>query len=247
MRVQSFLMRSSRHWVKPTLAAMLAGVLLGGFSVASPVCAADANSPFARWEKEIGAFEASDKTNPPPKNGILFVGSSSIRLWKSLAKDFPGQPVYNRGFGGSQIIDAVHFSDRIVIPYAPRLIVMYSGGNDINAGKSPERVFADFKAFVAAVHAALPRTRIAYIAIAPNPARWSQVERVRRANQLIEAFTRTDPRLDFIDVFPQMLGADVLPRPEIFVADRLHMNERGYALWREIVAPHLRSEGRANP
>ena len=224
--------------LRVTKSLLLAGLFLAGL----PTHAAETNShsPFAKWEKEISAFEASDKTNPPPKSAIVFVGSSSIRMWKSLAKDFPDRPVVNRGFGGSQVIDSVHFAGRIVLPYAPRQIVMYAGGNDINAGKTPEQVFADFEAFVAKVQGALPQVRIAYISIAPNPARWAQVERVRRANQMIADYTRTDPHLDFINVFPQMLGPDGQPKPDIYLNDRLHMNERGYALWREIVGGHLR-------
>jgi len=194
--------------------------------------------PFAA---DIAAFEASDKTNPPPSGAILFIGSSSIRLWKSLAQDFPAHKVINRGFGGSQIIDSVNYAERIVLPYQPRLIVLYAGGNDINGGKTPEQVFADYRSFVTKVHAALPRTKIAYISIAPNPARWVQVERVKAANQLIEAHTKTDPQLTFINVFPKMLGEDGQPKPDIYVADRLHMNEKGYALWKEIVAPYLAS------
>ena len=191
------------------------------------------------FEKEILAFEASDKTNPPPQGAVLFIGSSSIRLWKTLTTDFQKQKVINRGFGGSQISDSVNYAGRIAIPYHPRLIVFYAGGNDLHGGKTPERVFADYKAFVAKIHAALPRTRIAYISIAGNPSRWSEVERVKEANRLIEAQTKTDSRLQFINVFPRMLGEDGQPRPEIFVADRLHMNERGYQLWKEIVGPHL--------
>lgn len=183
---------------------------------------------------------ASDASNPPPRRGILFVGSSSIRLWKTLAADFPDLPVINRGFGGSQVIDSVNYADRIVLPYAPQHIVMYAGGNDINAKKSPAQVFADFQSFVATVHRHLPRTRISYISIAPNPARWAQVRDVREANRLIETFTRTDARLGFINVFPHMLGPDDKPRTEIFVDDRLHMNPRGYEIWKKVVGEHLR-------
>ena len=109
------------------------------------------------------------KINHPPKGAILFIGSSSIRLWKTLARDFPEHKVINRGFGGSQIIDSVRFAERVVLPYQPKRIVFYAGGNDINAGKAPEEVCADFKAFVEKVRGALPETRIAYISIAPNP------------------------------------------------------------------------------
>jgi lysophospholipase L1-like esterase len=192
-----------------------------------------------RWDTDIAIFEARDRTNAPPKDAILFIGSSSIRLWKTLERDFPEHKVINRGFGGSEIGDSVHFVDRIVVPYRPKLIVMYAGGNDINADKTPEQVAGNFKAFVEKVRARLPETRIAYISIAPNPARWSQVDRVKRANELIREFTRTNANLAFIDVFPHMLGEDGQPRPEIFVEDRLHMNERGYALWTKLVRPAL--------
>jgi len=193
----------------------------------------------ALFEKEILAFEAADKANPPPAGAMLFIGSSSIRLWTTLAEDFPKHRVINRGFGGSQIIDSVRYAKRIVLPYKPRLVVLYAGGNDLNGGKTPEQVVVDYLAFVKTVHDALPATRIAYISIAPNPARWAQVDRVRAANSLIEAHTRTDERLAFINVFPKMLGEDGQPLPEIFVADRLHMNPKGYELWRGIVGPVL--------
>jgi len=203
------------------------------------VCLSFGQSQTNNWENDIAAFEASDRTNPPPKTPIVFVGSSSIRLWKTLAQDFPKHHVINRGFGGSQISDSVQHADRIVIPYKPRLVVMYAGGNDIHGGKSPETVFNDFKAFVDKVHKALPRTRIAYISIAPNPARWAEVDRVRAANKLISDYTRKQRRTEFIDVFPHMLGPDGLPKPDIYVADKLHMNERGYALWTDIVKRRL--------
>ncbi len=195
-----------------------------------------------RWEADIKAFEAADKTNPPPQGAILFIGSSSIRLWKTLAQDFPQQPVINRGFGGSEIADSVYFTERIVFPYAPRMIVMYAGGNDINAGKSPEKVLGDFQAFVTKVRSRLPQTRIAFISVAPNPARWAQVEKVKDLNQRVEVFCREGERLTFINVFPHMLGEDGQPRPEIFVKDRLHMNAQGYAIWKQVVAPFLKPE-----
>jgi len=193
-----------------------------------------------RWDKDIAAFEAQDKTNPPPKGAILFIGSSSIRLWKTLAEDLPEHKVINRGFGGSEIADSVHFVDRIVVPYQPKRIVMYAGGNDINGGKTPERVASDFKAFVSKVHAKLPETKISYISIAGNPARWAQVERVKTANALIREFTTIDKRLSFIDVFPHMLGKDGMPLPDIFVDDRLHMNEKGYAIWKRVIGAALK-------
>jgi lysophospholipase L1-like esterase len=206
---------------------------------AKPAAAVSTNAPGLPFEKEILAFEAADKTNPPPQGAILFVGSSSIRMWKTLAADFPQHQVINRGFGGSQIADSIRYCDRIIVPYRPRLVVVYAGGNDLNAKKSPDRVFADYRELVFKIHRSLPETRIAYISVAPNPARWSQIEQVRALNRNVEEFTRKDPRLRFIDVHPGMLGPDGTPKPEIFVADRLHMNAEGYRLWTRIVAPYL--------
>jgi len=216
----------------------ISAALLLFLAFVQPLLAQQKLAP-SKWEKEISAFEASDKTNPPPQGAILFIGSSSIRMWKTLAQDFPEHKVINRGFGGSQIIDSVEFADRVVLPCKPKKIIMYAGGNDINAGKSPEQVFADFKAFVEKVQEHLPEVRIGYISIAPNPARWAQVEKVKAANRLIEAYAKEQPRLSFINVFPHMLGADGQPRPDIFVQDRLHMNAQGYALWKSLVAPRL--------
>ncbi|MEO6184467.1 MAG: SGNH/GDSL hydrolase family protein [Verrucomicrobiota bacterium] len=203
------------------------------------IFAAEKDDPI-RWEKDIQQFEAADKTNPPPRKAILFIGSSSISIWKTLATDFPEHKVINRGFGGSHLSDSVFYFDRVVVPYKPKMIVIYAGGNDINAGKTPEDVFGAFTNFVAKAHRALPKTRVAYISIAPNPARWAQVEQVKAANKLIEDFCKKKSKLKFINVFPEMLGADGKPKPDIFVADKLHMNANGYALWVPIVRPYLK-------
>jgi lysophospholipase L1-like esterase len=220
----------------PGLVSLTLALALGCASAPPPPAPLAADRPFA---KEIQAFADSDRTNPPPSGAILFIGSSSIRLWKTLAQDFPMHRVINRGFGGSQIIDSVNYADRIVLPYRPRHIILYAGGNDINAGKTSEQVFADFQAFVARIRTKLPHTRISYISIAPNPARWAQVERVRAANALIEEYTTRDPLMSFINVFPAMLGPDGNPKPDIYVEDRLHMNAKGYALWKELIEPWL--------
>jgi lysophospholipase L1-like esterase len=218
--------------VPACVAALLLAQLPGSFADEAP-------PSFAKWEKEIAAFEQADRENPPPQQAIVFVGSSSIRKWTTVAQDFPHHHVLNRGFGGSELGDSAHFADRIVLPYKPRFIVVYAGGNDINAHKTAEQVFAAFKDFVAKVRAKQPETPIAYISIAGNPKRWAQVEEVKKANALIEAFTREQPGLKFIDVFHAMLGSDGLPRPEIFSSDQLHMNAEGYKLWAEIVGRYL--------
>ena len=219
----------------PPLPALLAlACVLPTLLRAEPVA-----SPFAKWEKEIAALEAKDPVSAETKGGIVFVGSSSIKKWTTLAPDFPQHRVFNHGFGGSQLADSVYFAERIVLPYEPRFIVVYAGGNDLNAGKKPEQIFEAFRAFVEKVRAKLPQTGIAYISIAPNPKRWAQLERVKAANALIADYIKGQPSLRFIDVYPRMLGTDGLPLPNIFVADRLHMNAEGYKLWTEIVVGFL--------
>lgn len=192
----------------------------------------------SRWAKDIAAYKAIDTTNPPPQNCILFTGSSSVRLWKTLAQDYPNLPVVNRGFGGSQVADLVHWADEIIFPYKPRQIIIYSGTNDINGGKDPDLVYGDLVALVAQIRRGLPKTRIGVIAIAPNPRRWDQFEKQTRFNELVKAYCARH-NMDFIDVASAMLGPDGKPLPDIFVADQLHMNPKGYALWKGVVEPYL--------
>ena len=213
--------------------------LTAGFGPCLGCGGAESGPPTNRWESAIAAFEVMDRTNPPPRGAILFVGSSSIRLWPHLAQDFPGHQVIQRGFGGSELSDAVAFADRIVLPYRPKIILVYAGDNDIANGKSPERVLADFRAFVEKVRAALPQTRIGFIAIKPCPARKAFLSQVRAANRLIKEYAGRDEYLFFVDVFTPMLGSDGGLRPELFGADGLHMNEKGYALWASLIGPVL--------
>ena len=198
-----------------------------------------AESPSDHWQQDIAAFEAADKTSAPPQNAILFIGSSTIRMWKTLAEDFPNHNVINRGFGGSQLADSLHFADRIVIPYRPRQIILFAGTNDLDAGKTPEQVAADFKAFVAKVRAALPNTRIAFLGISPAPVRWHLAEKQKETNRLISEFIRTGENLEFIDQWDPFLGPDGKPREELYLPDRLHSNEAGYKIRAEVVRPHL--------
>ncbi len=200
---------------------------------------AEAERDFSRWEKEISAYEQMDRTNPPPKGALLFIGSSTIRLWKTLAQDFPGQPVINRGFGGSQIVDATHFAERIIFPYEPKMIFLRAGGNDIFAGKTPEQVFKDFKDFVAKVHAKLPNTDIVFISLSPSVSRWKQADREKTLNNLTEAYVRQTPKLKYIETYVLPLDAKGQPRPELFLADKLHFNAEGYKLLAERVRPYL--------
>jgi lysophospholipase L1-like esterase len=225
--------RSSRHF------HALAGLAVWVAAIVLPLAPSADRPDFGRWEKEIAAFEEQDRAKPPPRNAVLFVGSSSIRLWK-LAQSSPDVPVINRGFGGSQLADAVHFAPRIVLRYRPCLVVLYAGDNDIAAGKTPEQVRADFEAFVRTVHKQLPKTPVAFLAIKPSIRRWKLVEKMRRANALIEEFCKRDTRLRYIDVARPLLGKDGKPRPELFARDGLHLNEKGYALWAALLKPCLK-------
>ncbi|WP_369940166.1 SGNH/GDSL hydrolase family protein [Xanthomonas medicagonis] len=194
----------------------------------------------AEWEQDMQRFAQADAAHPPKPGGVLFVGSSSIRFWTSLAKDFPGVNTLNRGFGGSEIRDSTWYADRIVVPYKPRLIVFYAGDNDLNSGRSPQQLREDFLAFVTRVRRDLPNVRIAYIAIKPSPARAALLPQVAEANGLIRAAAASLKQVDFIDVYTPMLAADGQPRADLFGPDHLHMNAAGYALWRDIVRPYLK-------
>jgi lysophospholipase L1-like esterase len=192
-----------------------------------------------RWESKIRQFEAQDKEQMPPSKGVLFVGSSSIVGW-DVEKCFPGLPVINRGFGGSQIADSIHFADRIIVPYRPKVVVLYAGDNDVAAGKSPDRVVADYRRFVAKVHEALPETRIVFVAIKPSLRRWNLVDKMREANRRIRRIAEKDERLAFAAVDAPMIGDDGKPRAELFRRDGLHLNAAGYKLWSALVLPHLK-------
>lgn len=203
-------------------------------------------APPDRWEADIAAFEAADRADPPAPGGVVFIGSSSIRLWDTLHHDFPDTPIIQRGFGGSEIRDATRHAGRIVVPYRPRLVVLYAGDNDLSEGRTPELVRDDFAAFVERVRRDLPDVAIAFIAIKPSPARANLLDTARRANALVEAYARSQRAIRYIDIVTPMLGADGQPRPELFGADALHLNRSGYELWITRIAPVLREFEPAN-
>ena len=192
-----------------------------------------------RWAKEMAAFDALDATNPPPRQPIVFTGSSSFRMWKELPEDYPGMRVMNRGFGGCQLSDVAEHFERVILRYEPRQVVLYCGANDIAAKKSVETVVADLKGVVERIHRDLPKTQVAFVSIALNPARWEQREKVVAANAQIAAYMSADPRRRYVDVTRAMLGSDGTPKPEIFLNDRLHMNRLGYEIWKPIIGSVL--------
>jgi lysophospholipase L1-like esterase len=231
------------------LAGILAFALLSAACASRPASTVATREPSAvrripiavdRSESEIRAFEAADRASPTPTGGIVFFGSSSIRLWRSLESDFPGLPVLNRGFGGSTLPEAIHYLARAVFPHRPRTIVLYEGDNDLTFNWGPTQVADDYRSFVRAVRDSLPSTRIVFISLKPSPSRWHLVDQQREANRLVREIVARDTLQTFVDVFTPMLGANGRPRPELFIADSLHMTPAGYAIWRAQVAPVLR-------
>jgi lysophospholipase L1-like esterase len=192
-----------------------------------------------RFAQEIRAFEDWDSKNAVPADSVLFVGSSTIRLWRTH-ESFPDLPIVNRGFGGSHVSDVIHFADRIVLPYKPKVIVFYAGDNDIAAGKSAQRVFEDYERFTEIVRQKLPATRIIFLAIKPSEQRWSFWPEMRRANELTREFSQQDKRLLFADLTAPLLGADGKPQSELFLNDKLHLSTIGYSVWTSSLAPILR-------
>ena len=192
-----------------------------------------------RFAKEVEAFAGWDSKNAAPAEPVLFVGSSSIRMWRTH-DSFPDLPVLNRGFGGSHISDVIHFADRLVLPYKPRVIVFYAGDNDIAAGKSAQRVFEDYRRFAGLVHARLPDVRIIFLAIKPSESRWSFWPEMKKANELVQGLCRNDDRLFFADLATSVLGPDGKPRSELFLSDKLHLNPAGYSVWTQALTPVLR-------
>jgi lysophospholipase L1-like esterase len=188
-----------------------------------------------KWEKDIQAFEANDRTNRPPANAILFVGSSSIRLWTNLAGTFPEWTVIRRGFGGSRISDVNGLFDRLVLAYKPAKIVLYAGENDIAAGASPGKVFEEFKSFAGKVRKHLPGTEIYFLSMKPSPSRWHLSPQINEGNQSVKRYARFRPDITYVDVGTPLLTAEGRPDSGFFVKDQLHLNPRGYEIWaREI-------------
>ena len=196
-----------------------------------------------RWRESLDAFTAADTTRAPHAGGVVFVGSSSIRLWAGLESQFGSTRVVKRGFGGSRMTDCARYADRLVVAYQPRLVVVYAGDNDLAEGRSPQQVLESFQEFVERVRAELPDTRIAYLSIKPSPRRAALMPVARATNALIRDYSAITPNLDFIDIYSKMLDAQGAPRADLFLADALHLNPAGYAVWTSVIAGHLGDGG----
>jgi lysophospholipase L1-like esterase len=226
----------SRAVVSLLFAAGLAQPVLAQSSAAGLQAAID-----PRWTSRFDAFANADKQKMPAPGGVLFVGSSSIRLWDNLEQQFNTAPiVVKRGFGGSRMEDCAAYLSRLVIPYKPRTVVVYAGENDLAEGRRPEQVLKSFTRFVEGVRAALPATRIAYVSIKPSIARAGMLADIRATNALISDYVSHLDNARYIDVFTPMLDSRGAPRAELFREDRLHLNQAGDALWHDLISPSLR-------
>ena len=193
-----------------------------------------------RFEAHIEHYEAIDKSDPPPQGAIVCVGSSSMGGWhEMIGQDLAPLTVIPRGFGGSNMNDALYYADRIVLSYQPRAIVIYEGDNDIAQGIAPEVVAEMARSFVSKVHHRFPQCRIYFLSIKPSISRWHLWPKMKEANELIAAECAKDPRLTFVDIASGMLNDEGKPRKNIFKADDLHMTREGYVIWRDALRPIL--------
>jgi lysophospholipase L1-like esterase len=194
--------------------------------------------PFAN---EITAFKKQDSISMPQKNTILFVGSSSFRMWKTVQNDFPEHTIINRGFGGSALPDVIRYADEIIFPYQPKQIVIYCGENDIASSDTvtSEMVRDRFIILFEMIRNKLPDVPVLFVSIKPSPSRWSMKDRMIEANELIRKYLKKQKQTKFVNVWKPMLGKDGQPISDIFIGDNLHMNAKGYAIWQKIIEPLL--------
>lgn len=192
------------------------------------------------WDKEIDTLLEIDIKQTPPEKAVLFVGSSSIRLWTNLRESFPNLKFINRGFGGSHLADVNYYFKRIVLPYKPRIIVLFAGENDTWDDVAPEKIASDYRNFSEMVRQNFPKTKIIYISLKPSPSRQSKFDKFLKTNELVKAEVSKDKRAVFVNVFGAMLDEKGQPRPELFKDDMLHMNEKGYEIWRNLLINYLK-------
>lgn len=217
-----------------------AGLLASAMLVASaPSLSAQVADPDPhRFDSAFVQFERWDEQNSYPRNAVLFTGSSSIVRWNT-AESFPNMPIINRGFGGSQASDVPSRVAEGVTKYDPSVVVYYEGDNDVAAGKGAEQIFEDVKEFTEAVLAFDPSTWVVLLSVKPSPLRWEQWPVMQDTNELMRRYAEAMPTVEYVDVGTAMLGDDGQPRPELYVADRLHMTPAGYVIWNRIVGPVL--------
>ena len=199
----------------------------------------EGQTAFPAFAKDILSFKHQDSIKTPPKNAILFVGSSSFARWTSMADDFPGYPIINRGFGGSTLTDVIRYAYDVIIPYGPKQVLIYCGDNDLAANVSVRDVVTRFKTLFQMIRTNLPETTIDFVSIKPSPLRQQLIAKMKGVNAQVKAFLKNEKNAGFIDVYSTMLDAKGKVKEDLFVEDRLHLNEKGYAIWKKIILPYL--------
>ena len=228
------------HLVKRIVLGLLAVIVLAvGGGVAWGLYLRSAGGDLEFFASDIEAFVEADRADPPAPGGVVFVGSSSIRLWTTLADDMAPLRVIRRGFGGAHLLHVNHALSRIVLPYAPRAVVLYAGDNDIAYGRSAEAVAAEFQQFVQAIHAALPETDIWYLSMKPTKTQATFWPGLSRGNQQIAAGAKGDSRVHFIDADSLFLTADGKANTDLLRFDGVHLNDKGYTAWTSLIKPAL--------
>ena len=193
------------------------------------------------FKDEIDAFKKLDSIGFPPKKAILFAGSSSFRKWTNVQEYFPEQKIINRGFGGSTLPDVIRYADEIIFPYQPKQILIYCGENDIASSDSvtDEIVLQRYQQLFFLIRSKMKIVEVDFVSIKPSPSRIKFLSTIKKSNQLIEEFISTQKNAKFINVFNAMLNEDETIKQEIFLQDNLHMNEKGYTIWKKIIEPYL--------
>ncbi|MGZ5219569.1 MAG: GDSL-type esterase/lipase family protein [Chitinophagaceae bacterium] len=194
----------------------------------------------AFWD-DIQSFKNADSVSFPPKNAILFIGSSSFTMWKDVQKDFPAYTIVNRGFGGSSLLDVIRYANDIILLYHPKQIVIYCGENDLaGSDKVTAQIVLDrFKQLFGLIRDSYPKAKLTYVSMKPSPSRLHLMPKMKEANLLIKIFLKKKRKTSFVDVYQKMLNEEGTPMKEIFLDDNLHMNAKGYAIWQNLIEPHL--------
>jgi len=194
-----------------------------------------------RFQGEIERMLAKDKTNPPPRDGILFIGSSIFRLWTGLSEQMAPLPVFNRAFGGSVTGDILEWTDRLVLPYKPRIIVYYCGSNDVSAGESAQAILGRTKQFLKIVGEKAPNTFVYYTAIQKAPEKRDRWDVVDAVNREMERYSHQARHLGYIDLNPVLFDGKGNLREILFLPDELQFRREstGYAQFSKVVKPIL--------
>ena len=194
------------------------------------------------YAADIRKFKESDKLSPPPQGAILFAGSSSFTMWQDVSDYFPGYSIINRGFGGSTLLDQMHYAGDVIFPYKPEQIVIYCGENDLAYSDTVTgRMVAErFTALFDMIRVKLPDVKITYVSMKPSPSRWHLADKMTEGNNLIREFLSTQNNSGFVNIWDDMLNKEGVPDPALFLEDMLHMNARGYRIWQQKIEPELR-------